>query len=485
MKQLFRQLQPSKLWKSDKAKCLAACLVHLPSLITTIALIFLNFSFKWYSDADIPNQNAQLNALQFASKIHEIIIIASLSVVAVSCVQHELCRRDGLAIGGVLAAFQISNILSLFDPALWKTTGFPPRRILFGLSITLFTLLGAVVGPSSAILMLPSVGSWDLNVQLTWFQGGIKDTTCGMFMTGNESALWPSSITTSNFLPPQCQSLNATTALQDHCPAAGLPVLLARPWMGSSYGDGFGTGQIFWNFSMSGNASVPLNDSPYPNSYQYNRGVQGALTLTDGYAMLTQSTASSMDSAMISVFAKARWSKPYQFERRRNPYQHEWQWKENVDWRFSLKNGTRTLAPQSFVLCRSEPLLLDPSTNLTRQGQSLVFPLRGDQNWSVDATSLTNKWNSTFPLVSGWLQPPDLHNNTPSIWFASIGSTKTVRRYYNYTSYEFYTTSAPEIVTCSIYASCRYIKTRYAISCQVFLLPSFVLLLDQTVYMQC
>ncbi|KAH7374140.1 hypothetical protein BKA64DRAFT_728715 [Cadophora sp. MPI-SDFR-AT-0126] len=153
-----------------------------------------------------------------------------------------------------------------------------------------------------------------------------------------------------------------------------------------------------------------------------------------------------MDSTMISVFAKARWSKPDG---------NEWQWKENVDWRFSLKNGTRIFAPQTFVLCRSEPLLLDPKTNSTLLGQNLVFPLRGQMNWSTDAASLTDRWNSTIPMVSAWLDPPDLHNNTPSIWFASIGSTKVEREYYNHTSYEFYTITAPEIVTCSIYASWR------------------------------
>ncbi|KAH7374139.1 hypothetical protein BKA64DRAFT_259984 [Cadophora sp. MPI-SDFR-AT-0126] len=283
MRQLVHDLQPSRLWKNDRSKCFVACLVHVPSLITTIALISLNVSSQWFSDVDTPNQNAQLNALQFAAKVHEIVIVASLSVVAVSCVQQELSRREGLAIDGVLASFQISNILSIFSPALWKAninTGFLPRRILFGLSITLLTLLGAIVGPSSAILMLPSIGSWGLNIPLTWSQGGTRDTTCSIFMTGNESAIWPSSITTSNFLPPQCQILNTSTILQDICPAAGLPVFLAQPWKGSYYGDGFETGQTFWNFSMSGNASVPLNDSPYPNSYQYNRGVQGAIPST-------------------------------------------------------------------------------------------------------------------------------------------------------------------------------------------------------------
>ncbi|PVH74327.1 hypothetical protein DL98DRAFT_594245 [Cadophora sp. DSE1049] len=447
MKQLFRQVNPSGLWKSDRAKCLAACLVHLPSLITTTALIYLNFSSKWFSDADTPNQNAQLNALQFAAKIHEIVILASLSTVAVSCVQHELCRREGLAIGGVLAAFQISNILSLFSPALWKTratTGSASRRILFGLLITLLTLLGAIVGPSSAILMLPSVGLWDLNIPLTWFQGGNQEVN--IFLAGNESTIWPTSITTSNFLPPECIVLNASKILPSYCPAAGLPILLTNPLQGSLYlennlyPESAYTPTTDAEYRQTWNFSMPENGTVSSSIYQYSRGVQGVLKLIDNSTMLTQSTAASVNNAMISIFAKARLSRS---ERDTS------QWKANVAWRFSLKNGNRTLAPQTFVICQTEPLLLDPSTKSVVAGQRLTFPLRGQKHWSMDATMLTEPWNSTTKILSRWIQPPELFNITPSISFALVGDLDREVVYLNKTSPTSYSILAPEIVTCS------------------------------------
>lgn len=449
MNQITRRLRCSRLWKSPRTKGLAACSIHLPSLITTTTLIYFNFSSTWFSSVGAPNQNAQFNALQFAAKVHEIVIIASLSVVAVSCVQHELCRRQGLALGGVLTAFQITNILTLFSPALWKrcfTQGYTAYRIQFGLFITIITVLSAIVGPSSAILMLPSVDSWDLSIPLTWDGGTIKDAS--IFLSGNDSTIWPSAITTSNFLPPECIFTDASTALQNHCASAGLPIFLTTPWQGSLSGDGYTQSEVMWNFSMTGNASVQHSDGP-PDVHIYNRAVQGIVPQREAQSMdspiLTQSTFSTINNAMISIFSKARFSAWHQ---------GEMEWSENVAWRFSLQSGSRTLAPQTFVICHTEPLLLNASTNTVLIGQDLIFPLRGAVNWSMSATPLTDKWNSTKEQVSMWVEPPDLYADTPSISFALIGRTGELRQYFNYSdNMSSYVIAAPEIVTCSVYAS--------------------------------
>ncbi|KAG4438239.1 hypothetical protein IFR05_006267 [Cadophora sp. M221] len=450
MNQITSKLRCSRLWKwrSPRAKGLVACSIHLPSLITTTTLICFNFSSTWFSSVGAPNQNSQFNALQFAAKVHEIVIVASLSVVAVSCVQHELCRRQGLALGGVLTAFQITNILSLFSPALWRkcfTNGYTSYRIQFGLFITILTILSAIVGPSSAILMLPSVDSWDLPIPLTWDDGTVKDAR--IFLSGNDSLIWPSNITTSNFLPPECIFTDASTSLQDHCASAGLPILLTTPWKGALSGDGYSQREVMWNFSMTGNASVRLGNGP-PNFNIYNRALQGIAAEPLPQSMdphiLTQSTFSSMNNAMISIYSKALSS-----ARRHG----EMEWSEIVSWRFSLQNGSRTLAPQTFVTCHTEPLLLDASTNAVLAGQDLIFPLRGAVNWSMSATPLTDKWNSTKEQISMWVESPELYNR-PSISFALIGRTEQPMQYYNYSAnMSPYVLVAPEIVTCSVYAS--------------------------------
>ncbi|KAH7310308.1 hypothetical protein BKA65DRAFT_165449 [Rhexocercosporidium sp. MPI-PUGE-AT-0058] len=445
MERLARRLHYPRLWKSPRAKALAACSIHVPSLITTTTLIYFNFSSTWFSSVGTSDQNAQFNALQFAAKVHEIIIIASLSAVAVSFVQRELCRRQGLAFGGVLAAFQITNVLSLFRPSLWRTslaTGRTSYRIQFGLFITILTILSAIVGPSSAILMLPSVGSWDLGVPLTWNQGTIKHAS--IFLYGNESTIWPSTITTSNFLPPECILANTSTILPDHCASAGLPILLTRPWQGSLASNGYGPIGVMWNFSMSGNVSVKLGyaDDP-PELYTYNRAVQGVVPQDMDSRILTQSTFSSMNAAMISTYVKAGYSQLWR---------PKVEWKENVAWRFAFQNRSRTLAPQTFVLCRTEPLLID-SNNTIPAGKVLTFPLRGAENWSMSASSLTDRWNSTAEQVSIWVEPPSLYNNTPSISFASIGRTYQQMQHSNETSPSSNTTITSEIVTCSVYAS--------------------------------
>ncbi|KAE9363295.1 hypothetical protein N431DRAFT_524226, partial [Stipitochalara longipes BDJ] len=87
-----------------------------------------------------PNQNLKLNALQFAAKLHEVTIVASLSIVAIHCVQYELLRGKGLSLGGVLAGFQVTDLISLWSPGLWNrclTPGFRTHRIRFVLLIIL------------------------------------------------------------------------------------------------------------------------------------------------------------------------------------------------------------------------------------------------------------------------------------------------------------------------------------------------------------
>lgn len=115
------------------------------------------------------NQSARLNALQFAAKMHEILIVTSLSAIVLNCVQYELLYGRGVTLGSLLVGFQITDISSLWSPGLWATvfaSGLKIRRFMLILLVVLAVVLGAVVGPASAILMLPSIDWWSYQPRL-------------------------------------------------------------------------------------------------------------------------------------------------------------------------------------------------------------------------------------------------------------------------------------------------------------------------------
>ena len=89
--------------------------MHLPALAITVVLLYLDFSATLYSQLGTSNQNLQFNALQFAAKIHEIAIVASLSSIAISIIQYEISGSKGLSLGGVLAGFQVIKLSSLLN----------------------------------------------------------------------------------------------------------------------------------------------------------------------------------------------------------------------------------------------------------------------------------------------------------------------------------------------------------------------------------
>ncbi|PMD61079.1 uncharacterized protein K444DRAFT_662262, partial [Hyaloscypha bicolor E] len=159
----LRAEAPKEIVRHDRWKSIGVCLIHLiPSTITSV-LLFLNFSNVYYEAVGASNQSARLNALQFAAKMHEILIASSLSAIVLKHVQYELLQGGGVTLGSLLAGFQVTDVSSLWSPGLWATvyaSSLKTRRFRLVILVIVMVLLGAVVGPASAILMLPSVDWW-------------------------------------------------------------------------------------------------------------------------------------------------------------------------------------------------------------------------------------------------------------------------------------------------------------------------------------
>lgn len=129
---------------------------HLPSIAVSIVLfVFHIIGLSWAKEPT----GDQLSALQFPAKAHEILIIMSLTEILLHRIKYGMLGKTGIALGFVTAPFQVANPLYLISPDFWGTVRIPQRNrrfhnITIGLLVVL-VIVGVLVGPLSAILMIP------------------------------------------------------------------------------------------------------------------------------------------------------------------------------------------------------------------------------------------------------------------------------------------------------------------------------------------
>ena len=134
-------------------------LLHLAPLSAALILIVLNACGDFVKGVS----PTSLTALQFAAKLHEILMQASLAAILLSYIHHGILGSTSLPFGALTAPYRSTDISYLWSLELWgsltsKKAGIWQRATLAAL-IPLTIILGTLVGPSSAVLMIPRVSS--------------------------------------------------------------------------------------------------------------------------------------------------------------------------------------------------------------------------------------------------------------------------------------------------------------------------------------
>ncbi|CZR57718.1 uncharacterized protein PAC_07607 [Phialocephala subalpina] len=426
---------PKKIVTESRWNTLGICCVHsLPTAITVVLLVW-NFCGVFFEPVGASNQNARLNALQFAAKLHEVLIAASLSAVILTCVQYETLHGRGVALGSLFASFQVTDVGSLWSPGLWATglaSGIQGRHFLLVLLVVLTVILGAVVGPSSAILMLPSLGYWDYRFPAA-FPSYYSDSEylvpfsrdLRFFVGANISSIWPDHISFSSY-PSGCTY--TAEYRPPYCPLGGYSSLLsaASPyWIRGSLSR--------WNITMETLVDVPHLADVTGIYYQYIEGASSqefANTIA-----LTQTAPSFANNFLASVYGPYESSivQPDGFPR-----------DQTTRSSLSLSNGSQILGPVAGVACRDTDFVNDSSAFSVSTLEFPRGPSLGEvQTWSSDATALLAIWNKSTEWATLWMEPPDMGDSTPSIAVVYANS---------YPLYPHAQNSA-RIVTCSVFAS--------------------------------
>ena len=173
------------------------CLLHMIPLSVTVAIFTLNILGIYWQDLGRPSQNTILQALQYAAKAHELTITASLTAIAVHRLQHRLDSPKGVPLGFLTAGFQLSDPFFICRK---EFLGGARARVQSGVewrssTLTYLLILGfaltSVVGPSSAVAMIPRLDWWKVSMTNA-FGPEYRDR---LYFNRTEAELWPANIT--------------------------------------------------------------------------------------------------------------------------------------------------------------------------------------------------------------------------------------------------------------------------------------------------
>lgn len=205
--------------------------IHIIPVGAAIGIAILKMN-GYFIGADLAGpvgqNNAKLNAIQFASKLHELTMHASIASIILSIVRYEL--RDGkvLPFGAILAGLQFKEISFLWSAEFWglalsREIRWYKRVVL--LSVVIVSALLAVgVGPASAIAMQPRLEDFSAGGTSLWLNATSED-------------FWPKRLDSTSLPGLHCLSSDAP-----ECPSSDW--WFSQEYMrflnGSSYSE-------FWN----------------------------------------------------------------------------------------------------------------------------------------------------------------------------------------------------------------------------------------------
>lgn len=172
------------------------------------------------------------NALQFAAKVHETLMIASLGNVLLHHIRYKLLSSDGrgLPLGLVTSPFRLFDITYLwsreFSAACQGLLEFRLSEVITILIHLFMFILAAVLGPASAISMLPRLGEWQIAKTITeapFYSAQTRNSNYHVYLVGGLSDVFPGRITES-FNPVACDysSLSQNQTISNTCPRMGL-----------------------------------------------------------------------------------------------------------------------------------------------------------------------------------------------------------------------------------------------------------------------
>lgn len=198
----------------SKRLAIVRCAVHILPMVAALTLLVLN-GMDYYIGSELTGRSGEddqkLNALVFAAKILELLMLASVGDLLVHYIRKQMVVGGGLPFGAIFSGIQFKDISYLWSPELWGTISAKwedKKRKWRILSLILVCfVLGVTLGPSTSVLIRPRLEEWPAGGTPFWIDE-VKE------------ALYPSVVRDSQVLS-HCLLDNNDLA----CPAGGWQVL--------------------------------------------------------------------------------------------------------------------------------------------------------------------------------------------------------------------------------------------------------------------
>lgn len=197
---------------------------HILALATTAAVVGVNFAtvYGWdegslHFKSIAISDNQVNNLLQFAAKLHEILIVGSLTSIVMYQIRKRLISKRGLPFGLLSSGYQVNSIEFLFSRGLRSAF---TTDLWLTLTVAATIILVNVVGPSSAIVVIPRLNWWHVSAPFNCSQQ--------LYLNSSLDELYP-----TNLGPPDMKLYQGcdTVKYTSDCPGAAFEDL--KNWAAS------------------------------------------------------------------------------------------------------------------------------------------------------------------------------------------------------------------------------------------------------------
>lgn len=184
----------------------------------------------FWAGEEASNINTQLEAFQFIARLHESLLVTSLTTIIFDQIRHGLISLDGIPIGHLLAAQQIQLPTFLKSREFWSPmSAYRTKSFKCRFSLGYLLLISApfilVSGPLSAILLVPRL-DWSSSLPVNLYP---------LVWNTSASRFWPDEVSAS-LIPPDCKGPTAYN--KSSCPASAFETLTDWLNSGSLFSDG-------------------------------------------------------------------------------------------------------------------------------------------------------------------------------------------------------------------------------------------------------
>ncbi|KAK1963818.1 hypothetical protein LY78DRAFT_739541 [Colletotrichum sublineola] len=189
-----RSLDPKPVVRRSLWRFFNGWVIHVPALLLTVGVTVLSQQrVFWYPPSGIQNERIKLTAddlnnfLQLPAKMHEFLIVASLSAIGLSIFRRRLIG-GGVRLGFLTGGYRVGDLEYLVSPAFWRQGfgGFGSWDVLLAAYFVFATILSALVGPASAILLIPTPGWYTMNHDLAF-----DNISMPLIYPSTPESIWP------------------------------------------------------------------------------------------------------------------------------------------------------------------------------------------------------------------------------------------------------------------------------------------------------